>query len=185
MYDIGPILPLDRQIHLTTEVVPPALLDRVRCHKKLRDSVFDELHKQVDDAKAELQSSQLIPGDLALIRLTGSETSKRPPKPITARYSTVHRVLASDGNGAYYDVLDLQTGLVRRLSHRLLRRFTLSLLTGEKVPEPYNTHICLPRAGEASTQSWGGQSCQPQRLHTLDDRTALSKTSRQPRQAHA
>lgn len=65
---------------------------------------------------------------------------------LAARYSAPHRVLASHNGGAFFDVLDLQTGIVRRLGHRLLRRFTPSALTPEISPDPYYADLYLPRA---------------------------------------
>ncbi|PHJ17910.1 hypothetical protein CSUI_008266 [Cystoisospora suis] len=64
---------------------------------------------------------------------------------LAARCSTPHRVLASHRNGSCYDVLDLRTGVGRRLSHRLLRRFSPTSLTRESPSDPYQAGLFLPR----------------------------------------
>ncbi|PHJ18644.1 hypothetical protein CSUI_007529, partial [Cystoisospora suis] len=57
----------------------------------------------------------------------------------------------SDGEKcSFYDVPDLQTGVTRRLSHRLLRQFTPSVLTRDVSPDPYFADLYLPKARGAT-----------------------------------
>lgn len=149
VYGMDPVLPVDRQMRGETDGNTPAVVKRVRYLQKVRSRIFHRLHNRVDHRKAERQPSGLRPGDLALVQLTGQDRDRGSSK-LAARYSPPHRVVASHAGGSFYDVLDLQTGVTRRLSHRLLRRFCPSILTPETAPDPRVTELYLPKA------SWDG-----------------------------
>ncbi|PHJ19768.1 hypothetical protein CSUI_006397, partial [Cystoisospora suis] len=82
------------------------------------------------------------------VQLTGPDRDRGSTK-LAARYSLPHRVVASHRGGTFYDVLDLRTGVTRRLSGRLLRRFSLSVLTPDISPDPRFTEFYLSKASPA------------------------------------
>ncbi|PHJ19990.1 gag-pol polyprotein [Cystoisospora suis] len=74
VYGVDPVLPIDRQFLGETNNLPASLLDRLLYLKRIRNGVFEQLHRWVDHEKVDIQSSRLLPGDLALVQLTiGSE----------------------------------------------------------------------------------------------------------------
>lgn len=149
VYGVDPVMPVDRHMQGEINVGTPAVVDRVRYLHRLRNQICRRLNERVDHEEADRQPSGLRPGDLALVQLTGPDRDKGSSK-LAARYSLPHRVIASHPGGSFYDVLDLQTGVTRRLSHRLLRRFSPSILTADAAPDPRYTDLYLPKA------SWNG-----------------------------
>ncbi|PHJ16759.1 gag-pol fusion protein [Cystoisospora suis] len=89
VYRIDSVLPIDRQLTDDTNILAPSLTDRFEYLKKIRNDVFEQLHKRIDHGRANTQVFQLLPGS-GLPDQTEFEEARSWPPGIAHRIGCWH-----------------------------------------------------------------------------------------------